>query len=1447
MLRKIRNAALFLLGLILLLAIAAVIYIRSGGLDKILRNQIIAGLKENGIRAEIGDTKLDITGSKVTIEKLALYDEGGDKPFALVERIEGEFSVISYLAQRINLIKLTIVKPEVWIEIDERGQTVFDKLKSPADSSKSKDDRLKFFTATYDLQDAKIHLIDRKNRVTADIANLTATLTPRESDLLEDKLNHVLAIGFNKSSATYEGRQIHNINLKLEANITEGNADIHSLTLNSEAVNVYSKGQISSFAPLTYNLKEVKIETELAETGRLFAPDSGLSGRAVFEGAVEGERDTYAAKGRLTSGDLHAAGARISDLILLVDAKGKGAEYNADAEIVSGNVNVEGFRISNVRLTADVTGNGAEYNAKADAASAQVSNKDLTIDAIRFSSAQVKGREGLFDATGALTVSAFKSRQVSLSNLRGQLSADNTKVTLSQFSAQALGGNVNGTASVAYKGAGPSRFDVTFHSIDLNQAATLASAKDVSVAGKVNGTAQFSFPGINFKAASGRLNADFDATVAPATEGAERTPAKGRIVAVATGRGFNIESAHIISAQSNINATGAIGWDGQADLQISFSSNEMSEVQSVIDSFGLIPEDIKDQYEIAVTGPGSFEGRLQGKIGAPTLAGALKISSIKMHEEIFGSLEGNIAYTPALVRVDNGVILRPDQSRADFTLSAPLDEKNKVALKAVFRDFDLPDIVELAAPGLANTVGKGKITGDVDLQNIGDTRKLTGTANVSLSAAEFNPSADEEKEAQIISVPEFVGNLTFANSVISVDNLRMKVSDSLITGKGFFNLDTYAYSVDAEGKGVELSQIAEAIAENLQVSGIADVNIKGEGKWGKDNTDDWSNVHLSATIQGKDVVVNGRELGDAKVTAITENGIVKVEATGNLLEKERVLAATIDLRDRKNYPIYSSIEFNDEEIGQYLGLIVPELANITGKATGSIKISGPLLDTDQLTAVANLSKLEIGGSIADGKQYTIRNQGDILITASPKEVTIEPVTFTGEGTSLTLAGTIGRGDDVKPNLAINGELNLRFISSFNSDITTTGVAQLEAAIGGSLESPQILGLVKLKDVGVRVVNFPVAVARGYGQLRFTSNQALIENFTASTQGGGSIRVEGGAALTGFALDRFRLEANVNQVAVEYPRDTQSVADAFVSFQGNQKLQILSGNVKVRRAAYTKDITIEDLIKTGGPFTPDFYDTGPGGKGDPGPPITLDIRIDADNTLLVRNNLAEATGSASLSLRGPIAEPVISGRIQFNQGRIEFRNGRHEITRALITLPPRRKADPILDLQTEADISGYRIISTFTGTPQKLNVVIRSEPDLPDSDKISLLLTGTLAGDSSTAEQVNQTGLNLAQTLLATGISEQGEKITQRLFGLNRFSIDPLIAGRGSDPTARVTVGRRVTKDLTLTYSQNLTSSGQSGLDRIVLVEYRLSNRLSVVGYRNERGQVGFDVRLRKRF
>jgi translocation and assembly module TamB len=316
--------------------------------------------------------------------------------------------------------------------------------------------------------------------------------------------------------------------------------------------------------------------------------------------------------------------------------------------------------------------------------------------------------------------------------------------------------------------------------------------------------------------------------------------------------------------------------------------------------------------------------------------------------------------------------------------------------------------------------------------------------------------------------------------------------------------------------------------------------------------------------------------------------------------------------------------------------------------------------------------------------------------------------------------------------------------------------------------------------------------------------------------------------------------------MEYPRDTQTVFDGTLALQGNRRAQVVTGDIEIRRAAYQKELTFEELIATGGPFSSEFVDIGPGNKGGPGAPVNVDVRVNADQTLIVRNNLADAEGSAYLHIRGPLSDPVVSGRVVLTHGFLEFRNDRYELTRGVITFPARRKASPVLDLQAEVDITGHRISITFSGAMEKPEITLRSDPSLPETDIISLITTGALATEGTTAGLVKQSGLGLAQSLLSASLSQQLSKGTQRLFGLSRLSIDPLIVGAGNDPTARVTIGQRVAKNLTITYSQNLTSTS-AGFERIILVEYRLTNRFSVVAFRNERNEVGFDVRVRKRF
>jgi len=1476
--RKLLIAALVLVGLLLLLFIAGVFYIRSGRLDLYLQAQVIEALGEFGIRAEIGNAHLDLRGYKVTLDDVSLYAGDGKNSFGKIKQMTAEFSVISYLRREINITHVVVDQPEVWMTVDAQGRSNLDALHGPPSTEEEKKSAVTFLTAMFEVKNAALHYDDLQRKISAlipydpaqNLTGLTLTLTPREARALEDKLNHDLAVNLDKASVIYEGRQINNLQSSASAvvhydekNRAEQHIDDLSFKFSSDVGNLNAGGNITSFTPLQYNLPQFQATAFLDKLGSVFAPDLKMKGAVSFNGEGSGTDADYNAKGKLTANSLSAANVTVAGLQVDTRVNGKGTNYHATGEVTSSALTAEGFRVGGIRVKTNVDGKGDEYNATASLSTGQAAGRGVEIAAVRVDDAKIKGTGERFNASAALKVSALKSDRVSVSGLSGRLTADRSKASLESFTAETLGGTVAGNATIAY-GGGSSSVDVQFRSIDLAQAATAAAARQVEVRGTANGTARLVFPGLNYEAATGRIEASFDAAVSPPQSDSEPLPGKGEIALVATGRGFNIERAVIRSPNSEVTVTGEVGWKGAANLDVKFTSQDLAEVQRLVEAFGLITDEMKTQYPVALSGPGQFSGRLEGTLDNPSVNGHLHLDSIQsagdtvsdVPAQEVGSFEGDIAYSPNLLRVDNAALVRPDGSRADFSLIARLDpeavkDKNGIAVKANVQNFDLPSLVRVAQPALASLIGRGTITGTIDLKGLPGPRTIEGTANLSLSAGEFNlPSPGATEDVSKVTIPEFTGNITFANSELMVQNLRMRIgNDSEIQGEGRFNLDTYAYSLNGQGKRIDLSDLSQKLSDSVRLTGTADVIVNGQGKWG--NTEDWSELNLNAQIQGQNVSFNGRDLGNAKVTAVTENGLLKVEATANLLDQPRTLAATIDLRDREAYPVSANIEFTNTDIGPYLGLVAPGLAGISGTATGTIKLSGPLRDPDKIQAVANLTKLEFGGAINERQRYTIANQGPITVIASPTGVAINRVTLVGDGTSITIEGMLARDGGAQSRLSVNGEVNLRLLSSFTQIIFTTGIARVDASLVGPLDAPQLLGVATLRNIGVRVLDVPLSLARGNGTIRFTSNQAVIENFSGTAPGGGTIQISGGAALAGLVPDRWRIETNLDQVGVEYPRDTQTVMDADLTLQGNRRVQLLSGNIEVRRASYTRELTIEELLGSNGPFSPNFVEIGPGGGGEGvgggGLQTTLDLRITADNTLIVKDNLADAVGSAYLNLRGGLDAPIISGRILLSRGTIEFRRGRFELARGIITLPPRRGAELSLDVQSEADISGYHITVGFNGPPSKLQTTVSSDPPLPEPDIISLVLTGNVSGQRTEVAAVTQTGLGLAQSLLSASLSEQIERGTQRLFGsASRFSIDPLLVGRGSDPTARVTFGQRITKDLTVTYSQNLTS-GPSGIERVILVEYRLSNRFSVVGYRNERGELGFDVRLRKRF
>ena len=88
-----------------------------------------------------------------------------------------------------------------------------------------------------------------------------------------------------------------------------------------------------------------------------------------------------------------------------------------------------------------------------------------------------------------------------------------------------------------------------------------------------------------------------------------------------------------------------------------------------------------------------------------------------------------------------------------------------------------------------------------------------------------------------------------------------------------------------------------------------------------------------------------------------------------------------------------------------------------------------------------------------------------------------------------------------------------------------------------------------------------------------------------------------------------------------------------------------------------------------------------------------------------------------------------------------------------------------------------------------------------------------------------------------------ERHAERLFGLNRFTIDPAVLKGGSltNPGARVTVGKRLTPDLSVLYSVDLRGSNE----RLFSVEYTLKDWLSVLMTRGDPGGYGIDALVQR--
>ncbi|MEO6830287.1 MAG: translocation/assembly module TamB domain-containing protein, partial [Acidobacteriaceae bacterium] len=149
---------------------------------------------------------------------------------------------------------------------------------------------------------------------------------------------------------------------------------------------------------------------------------------------------------------------------------------------------------------------------------------------------------------------------------------------------------------------------------------------------------------------------------------------------------------------------------------------------------------------------------------------------------------------------------------------------------------------------------------------------------------------------------------------------------------------------------------------------------------------------------------------------------------------------------------------------------------------------------------------------------------------------------------------------------------------------------------------------------------------------------------------------------------------------------------------------------------------------------------------------------------------------------------------------------------------------------------------FNGPVDQLRTNYASDPALPAADIINLLAFG----QTTEYGAANPTpGNQAAMSAVASQVSSQITSRVSKIAGISQLSINPVLAGGGSQGPAGavITIQQRVTGNLFVTFSTNVTST-QS---QVIMGQYRVSKRLSVSATRDQNGGFGFDVLLKRRW
>lgn len=836
---------------------------------------------------------------------------------------------------------------------------------------------------------------------------------------------------------------------------------------------------------------------------------------------------------------------------------------------------------------------------------------------------------------------------------------------------------------------------------------------------------------------------------------------------------------------------------------------------------------------IPIGGYGTFDGVMLGEFRRPRIEGEFAGEQIRAWNVVWGGVRGAAVIENSYVDVKDVVITSGAstiKTTGRYSLGFPRKDGGPEIDARV-------EIVKRPAVDLRHAFGideyqiEGLLSGE--FQITGEYLRPHGTGRMDIVDGVFYGEPAESATA----------NVRLEGDGARMENIVLTKGSGRGTGNAYIGWNgTYAFTF--VGQNIPVESIAATKPLGVPLAGTFNFTSGGTGSF------ESPKYEVRGTLSDLFVGEEGIGVIKGNLNVASDQMRIELDAASPRLSVSAVGIVAM------NEQMDAQLTFNvlDTSLDPYVRVYLPKLSPFTtAVVSGSVMVTGELKDIDHLLVDGTVDKLDL--RLFD---YALHNARPIRIALDNHSVDIKDMRLEGQDTQLDVTGRANLHNQTV-SLKASGDANLAVLQGFVSNIKSTGTANLSATLEGPLDNPIASGRLAIDNGRIRHFALPHALEDISGSLQFDSRGVTLDGLTGRLARG-DVRFGGRIDKEGYLPGRLNVTMTGTDMQLRFPEGMRSsLVDATLSLQGTMEDATLSGLVNVKDALYTR------AFSTGG----GLFSFGGGGEDNAAPaaepsattiPLRYDIRIVAPGTLQVRNNTLRLVADADLQLRGTFDHPIVLGRVEVQSGDALVEAKRFVITRGTVDFNNPARIEPFFDIEAEARIrvpgETYRVTVRAAGPLDRLNnFTLSSDPPLPEADVLALVFSGVApAGDvefrqynADTATQ--QLAKQRAAQALTGTLSSEVSRVAEKTLGLEAFQITPSLTDPSAqssrlEPGARVTILKRISDRVSLTYSRSLATATR---DQIIVLEYDQTDQFSWILSRNEDGTYALDWQVRKTY